>query len=124
MTKKVVSTDKAPAAVGPYSQAIVAPQGRTLYISGKLPLDLNTGEIVSENFEAQASQAYENMQAVLAAEGATFEHVVKFSLFLTDLSMFAGLNAMMAEVVPEPLPARSTIGVARLPQAAQYAAAA
>ncbi|HLR82786.1 MAG TPA: Rid family detoxifying hydrolase [Paenalcaligenes sp.] len=120
MTKKVVFTDKAPAAVGPYSQAIVAPQGRTLYISGQLPLDLNTGELVSENFEAQARQAFENMQAVLAAEGATFEHVVKFSLFLTDLSMFASVNAIMAELVPEPFPARSTIGVASLPKGAQF----
>src|SRR5690625_6156289 len=113
MTKKVVFTDKAPAAVGPYSQAIVAPQGRTLYVSGQLPLDLETGELGSENFEAQARQAFENLQGVLAAEGANFEHVVKVSLFLTDLSMFASVNAIMAELVAAPFPSRSTIGVDR-----------
>lgn len=120
MVKKVVFTEQAPAAVGPYSQGIVAPQGRTVYLSGQLPLDLNTGELISENFEAQARQAFKNLQAVLAAEGGSFEHVVKFSLFLTDLSMFATVNAIMAELMPEPFPARSTIGVASLPKGAQF----
>lgn len=120
MQKKVISTNLAPAAVGPYSQGIVAPQGRTIYASGQLPLDLETGELISENFEAQARQAFKNLEAVLAAEGARLEHVVKFSLFLTDLSMFATVNAIMAELVPEPFPARSTIGVVSLPKGAQF----
>jgi len=120
MTKKVVFTENAPAAVGPYSQGIAAPTGKTIYISGQLPLDLESGELISENFEAQARQAFNNMQAVLESEGAGFEHVVKFTLFLTDLSMFASVNAIMAELVPEPFPARSTIGVASLPKGAQF----
>lgn len=120
MNKKAVFTELAPTAVGPYSQGIVAPQGRTVYLSGQLPLDLETGELISENFEAQARQAFKNLEAVLAAEGANFNHVVKFSLFLTDLSMFAAVNAIMAELMPEPFPARSTIGVASLPKGAQF----
>src|SRR5690625_7878794 len=76
MQKKVISTNLAPAAVGPYSQGIVAPQGRTIYASGQLPLDLETGELISENFEAQARQAFKNLQAVLAAEGARLEHEI------------------------------------------------
>lgn len=120
MQKKVVFTENAPAAVGPYSQGIVAPTGRTIYVSGQLPLDLESGELISENFEAQARQAFDNLKAVLASEGAGLEHVVKFSLFLTDLSMFATVNAIMAEMVPEPFPARSTIGVASLPKGAQF----
>jgi|SRR5690625_3927119 len=120
MSKKVVFTEKAPAAVGPYSQGIVAPAGKTIYVSGQLPLDLETGELISDNFEAQARQAFKNLQEVLASEGASLEHVVKFSLFLTDLSMFATVNAIMAELVPEPFPARSTIGVASLPKGAQF----
>src|SRR5690625_5380974 len=121
MQKKVISTNQAPAAVGPYSQGIVAPQGRTIYASGQLPLDLETGELISENFEAQARQAFKNLEAVLAAEGARLGQVVKLSLFLTVLTMFATVNAFMAELVPAPFPARPTTAVASLPKRPRFA---
>jgi len=120
MSKKVIHTDKAPAAVGPYSQAIAARSDKTIYLSGQIGLEPGTGELVSENFDAQVRQAFANMSAVIEAAGGTLDHIVKLTLFLTDLDRFAAANAIMAELIPEPFPARSTVGVAALPKGAQF----
>ena len=118
--KKIIQTDAAPAAVGPYSQAIAVTGGTPGYLSRQLGLDTQTGELGSDNFEAQVRQCFTNLQAVVEAAGGTLEQLVKLNLFLTDLSKFASVNAIMAEMIPEPYPARSTIGVASLPKNAQF----
>ena len=120
MTKQVVFTDAAPAAVGPYSQAIIASGGKTVFLSGQIGLEPATGELVSENFEGQVRQAFANLEAVVQEAGGTLADIVKLTLFLTDLSRFASANAIMAELIPQPFPARSTIGVASLPKGAQF----
>lgn len=120
MTKQVVFTDAAPAAVGPYSQAIIASGSKTVFLSGQIGLEPATGELVSENFEGQVRQAFANLEAVVQEAGGTLNDIVKLSLFLTDLSKFASANAIMAEIIPQPFPARSTIGVASLPKGAQF----
>lgn len=120
MSKTIIHTDAAPAAVGPYSQAVAVTGTKTVYLSGQIGLEPGTGELVSENFDAQVRQAFSNMQAVIAEAGGTTASIVKLTLFLTDLSKFAAANAIMAEVIPEPYPARSTIGVASLPKGAQF----
>lgn len=120
MSKQIIQTEAAPAAVGPYSQAVAVSDGKTVYVSGQIGLDPKTGELVSDNFEAQVRQCFENMAAVIQAAGGSLEQVVKLNLFLTDLSKFASVNAIMAEVMPQPYPARSTLGVASLPKNAQF----
>ncbi|HET8597964.1 MAG TPA: Rid family detoxifying hydrolase [Castellaniella sp.] len=120
MSKAIVHTDSAPAAVGPYSQAVAAQAGRLVFLSGQIGLEPGTGELVSENFEGQVRQSFANMQAVIEAAGGTLDNIVKLTLFLTDLSKFASANAIMAEIIPQPYPARSTIGVASLPKGAQF----
>lgn len=120
MAKQIIHTDKAPAAVGPYSQAVAANAGRTLYLSGQIGLEPGTGELISENFEGQVRQSFANMQAVIEEAGGTLADIVKLTLFLTDLSKFASANAIMADVIPQPFPARSTLGVASLPKGAQF----
>ncbi|WP_269902050.1 Rid family detoxifying hydrolase [Paenalcaligenes faecalis] len=120
MSKQIIQTDAAPAAVGPYSQAVAVAGGKTVYVSGQIGLDPSTGELVSDNFEAQVRQCFTNLTAVIDAAGGSLEQVVKLNLFLTDLSKFASVNAIMAEVMPEPYPARSTLGVASLPKNAQF----
>src|SRR5690606_11643186 len=116
MTKQIIHTDAAPAAVGPYSQAVAAGPGKTVYLSGQIGLDPGTGELVSENFEGQVRQSFANMQAVIDAAGGTLNSIVQLTLFLTDLSKFASANAIMADLNPQPFPARSTLGVASLPK--------
>ncbi|MCX5591821.1 Rid family detoxifying hydrolase [Alcaligenes endophyticus] len=120
MAKQIIFTDSAPAAVGPYSQAVVAPSGKTVYLSGQIGLEPSTGELVSENFEAQVRQSFANLEAVIKAAGGEMSNIVRLGLFLTDLSKFASANAIMAELVPQPFPARSTIGVSSLPKGAQF----
>lgn len=121
MTKQIIHTDAAPAAVGPYSQAVALPAGsRIVYLSGQIGLEPATGDLVSENFEAQVHQAFENLEAVVQAAGGTLNNIVKLTLFLTDLGKFAAANAIMADLIPQPFPARSTIGVASLPKGAQF----
>ncbi len=120
MAKHVVQTDAAPAAVGPYSQAIVSDGGKTVYLSGQIGLEPGTGELVSENFEGQVRQAFANMQAVIEAAGGSLGSIVKLTLFLTDISKFSSANAIMADIIPQPYPARSTVGVASLPKGAQF----
>lgn len=120
MAKEIIHTDAAPAAVGPYSQAVAVSGGRTIYLSGQIGLEPGTGELVSENFEGQVRQAFANMKAVIEAAGGTLDNIVKLTLFLTDLSKFGSVNAIMADIIPQPFPARSTIGVASLPKGAQF----
>lgn len=120
MTKQIIHTDAAPAAVGPYSQAVLVTGAKTVYLSGQIGLEPGTGDLVSENFDAQVRQAFANMEAVIQAAGGTLNNIAKLTLFLTDLNKFAAANAIMAEVIPQPFPARSTIGVASLPKGAQF----
>lgn len=118
MSKQIIATPSAPAAIGPYSQAVKA--GSTVYLSGQIGLDPATAELVGADFEAQVRQAFKNLAEVAKAAGGSLGHAVKFTLFLTDLAQFGKVNAIMGEVVPQPFPARSTIGVASLPKGAQF----
>ncbi len=118
MNKEIISTPAAPAAIGPYSQAVRT--GLVVFTSGQIGLDPRTGELVSAEFEPQVRQAFANLDAVARAAGGTLGHAVKFSLFLTDLSRFSTVNQIMGEVVPKPYPARSTVGVASLPKGALF----
>jgi len=120
MTKQVIQTDKAPNAIGPYSQAVVAPAGSTVYLSGQIGLDPATGDLVSEQVEEQVRQAFNNMSAVIHAAGGSLHSIVKLTLFLTDLADFGIANTVMSELIPEPFPARSTIQVAALPKGALF----
>ena len=120
MSKSIIHTNAAPAAVGPYSQGIVAPAGRTVYLSGQIGLVPATGVLVSEKFEDQVRQSFANMQAVIEAAGGRLDSIVKLTLFLTDLGQFTIANGIMADLLPEPYPARSTVGVASLPKGAQF----
>ena len=117
MSKQIVSTSAAPAAIGPYSQAVRA--GNTLWLSGQIPLDPLTKELVKGDIEVQARRVFENLKAIISAAGAGFDDVVKTTIFLTDLGHFAEVNKVMAEYFREPYPARSTVGVAALPRGAQ-----
>ena len=120
MSKQIIHTDAAPAAVGPYSQAVAVSGTKTVYLSGQIGLEPGTGDLVSENFDAQVRQAFANMTAVVEAAGGTLDKVVKLTLFLTDLGKFTAANAIMAALIPQPFPARSTVGVASLPKGAQF----
>lgn len=117
MNKEIVSTSGAPAAIGPYSQAVKT--GLVVFTSGQIGLDAASGELV-QDFEAQVRQAFKNLAAVAKASGGSLANAVKFTLFLTDLGQFAKANAIMGELVPKPYPARSTVGVASLPRGAQF----
>lgn len=114
----VVSTPKAPAAIGPYSQAIKL--GNLVFTSGQIGLNPDTGELIGASTEEQARQAFTNLKAVAEEAGGSLANVVKFTLFLTDLSEFAQVNAIMQEYVSAPFPARSTVGVASLPKGARF----
>ena len=114
-SRQAVSSSSAPAAIGPYSQAIVA--GGTVYCSGQIGLDPASGEL-AEGLEAQAERALRNLSAVLDAAGATLTDVVKTTIFLTDMGDFAAVNAIYASAMPDPPPARSTVAVAGLPKGA------
>ncbi len=120
MTKQVIQTDKAPNAIGPYSQAVVVPAGSTVYLSGQIGLDPATGDLVSEQVEEQVRQAFNNMSAVIHAAGGSLHSIVKLTLFLTDLADFGIANTVMSELIPEPFPARSTVQVAALPKGALF----
>lgn len=120
MSKQIIHTNAAPAAVGPYSQAVVAPAGKLVFLSGQIGLVPETGLMVSENFESQVRQSFANMKSVIEAAGGRLENTVKLTLFLTDLKQFPVANSIMAELIPEPFPARSTVGVSSLPKDAQF----
>ena len=118
MSKTIISTTNAPAAVGPYSQGAHA-IGKIAFLSGQIGLHPATGELV-QPFEAQVRQAFANMAAVVAASGGQLSDVVKLTLFVTDMAKFPVVNAIMAEVMPQPFCARSTVGVSALPKAAEF----
>lgn len=117
MSKTAVHTDKAPKAIGPYSQAIKA--GDTVYLSGQIPLDPDTGELVEGDIDVQINRVFDNLTAVAEAAGGTLKDVVKLTVYLTDLSHFPRVNKRMAERFVEPCPARAAVGVAALPKGAQ-----
>jgi reactive intermediate/imine deaminase len=117
MSKQIISTPDAPAAIGVYSQAVRV--GNTIWVSGQIPLDPKTKELVKGDMEAQVRQVFENLKAIVAAAGASFDDVVKATVFLVDLSHFALVNKVMAEYFREPYPARAAVGVAALPRGAQ-----
>jgi reactive intermediate/imine deaminase len=117
MGKKIIFTADASAAIGTYSQAIQV--GNTLWVSGQIPLDPATKELVPGGMEAQIHQVFKNLKAIVTAAGASFDDVVKATVFLTDLSHFALVNKIMAEYFREPYPARAAVGVASLPRGAQ-----
>lgn len=113
----VISAPNAPAALGPYSHAILV--GETLYTSGQVPLVPETGKLAGDTIEVQATQVLANLEAVLAAAGMTFANVVKTTVFLTDLADFAAMNAIYATKFPTNPPARSCVQVAKLPAGAK-----
>ena len=116
MTKKIIATDKAPEAIGPYSQAVQV--GNTLYISGQIPLVPESMTLVEGDMTAQVCQVLDNLAAVARAAGGSLDHVVKFTVYLTDLSHFPLINEIMAEYLQEPYPARAAVGVTELPKGA------
>jgi reactive intermediate/imine deaminase len=118
MTKQIIHTDHAPAAIGPYSQAVRA--GNTVYFSGQIPLDPATGNLVEGDIGAQARRAFDNLKAVTEAAGGSLDRIVRLGLYLTDLSQFAAVNAVMQEYFAAPYPARSTIEVSGLPKGAAF----
>ncbi len=116
MAKQIISTDQAPKAIGTYSQAVKA--GNTVYLSGQIPLDPATMALVEGGIDAQIRRVFDNLKAVSEAAGGELKDTVKLNVFLTDLSHFPRVNAIMAEYFAEPYPARAAIGVAALPRGA------
>ena len=114
MSRTIISTAAAPKAVGTYSQAVKV--GKTVYVSGQIPLDPVTGELVQISMEAQIRRVFDNLLAIVRAAGGDFSHVAKLNVFLTDLSHFALLNQVMASYFKEPYPARAAVQVAALPK--------
>ena len=114
MTKEIISTDKAPQAIGTYSQAVKV--GTTVYMSGQIPLIPETMELLEGSVEQQIHQVFNNLSAVATAAGGSLADVVKLNVFLTDLNNFATVNQVMAEYFKQPYPARAAIGVAELPK--------
>ena len=112
--KKIISTDHAPAAIGPYSQAIR--YGNLLFVSGQIALDPETGELVEGDIEVQTKKVLENLKAIIEAAGMTLQNVLKCSCFLKDMEDFVKFNAVYNSYLAESLPARETVEVARLPK--------
>lgn len=115
-TKTIISTTNAPAAIGPYSQAVKV--GNTVYMSGQIPLDPASMEMVMDSFEAQAVRVFENMDAVARAAGGDLSNIVKLTILLTDLANFAEVNEIMTRYFKEPFPARAAYAVKALPKGA------
>ena len=116
MSREIISTDKAPQAIGTYSQAVKA--GDTVYLSGQIPLDPATMEMVNSDITAEIHQVFKNLTAVCEAAGGSLQDIAKLNIFMTDLGNFATVNAIMAEYFQQPYPARAAIGVAALPKGA------
>lgn len=118
MSKSVIHTDKAPKAIGTYSQAIKS--GTTVYLSGQIPLVPETMEVISEDFAEQAHQVFKNVRAVCeAVDDGSLNHLVKVNIFLTDLSNFAVVNEIMSQYFKQPYPARAAVQVSALPKGVQ-----
>ena len=116
MSKVIINTDKAPAAIGTYSQAVKI--NNTVYLSGQIPLDPQTMEMQQSDFITEAKRVFDNVNAVCEAAGGTIQDMVKVNIFLTDLSNFAQVNEVMAQYFEQPYPARAAIGVKELPKGA------
>jgi len=117
MSKIIIHTDDAPAAIGTYSQAVKT--GNTVYVSGQIPLDPTTMEFVSDEIKPQIHQVFKNLSAVAKASGGSLNQIAKLNIFLTDLSCFPLVNEIMAEYFEQPYPARAAVGVKELPKGAQ-----
>ena len=117
MSRQPISTDRAPAAIGPYSQAVRS--GNTVYLSGQIPLDPATGELVQGDIALQTRRVFDNLKAVCEAAGGSLDQVARVGIYVMDLADFAQVNAVMAEYFQAPYPARSTIQVAGLPRGAR-----
>jgi len=116
MSRQIIHTERAPQPIGAYSQAVRA--GDTVYLSGQVPFDPATMQLVAGDFEAQTRRVFENLKAVAEAAGSSLNQAVKFTIFLTDLGNFAKVNEIMGIYCAKPYPARSTIGIASLPRGA------
>jgi len=112
--KKQVNTSSAPEAIGPYSQGVIS--GNLLFVSGQIPLNPADGSLVSDSLESQANQVFQNLRAIIQEAGTSFEHVLKLTIYLTDLANFAAVNKVMENYFNEPYPARATVEVSRLPK--------
>jgi reactive intermediate/imine deaminase len=120
MSRKTIHTERAPQAIGTYSQAVRA--GDTVFLSGQIPLDPSTKELVTGDIEAEVRRVFENLKAVAEAAGGSLAHAVKVNVYLTDLAHFAKVNEVMAQYFPQPYPARAAVGVAQLPRGARVEA--
>ncbi len=114
--KKTIATSKAPAAIGPYSQAVRA--GNLIYTSGQIPINPSTGNMVEGGIKEQTRQSLQNVKAILQEAGLTMDHVIKTTVFMVDMNDFADMNAVYAEFFSEPFPARSAVAVKTLPKGA------
>ena len=117
LSKEIIETKKAPAAIGTYSQAVKS--NNLLFISGQIPLDPETGEMAGDDFRTQAHQVFKNLSAIAEAAGTSLDNAIKLGVFLTDLNDFTALNEVMPEYVKAPFPARAAIEVSALPRAAK-----
>jgi len=117
MSRSIIHSEQAPAAIGPYSQAVRA--GSTVYFSGQIPLDPASGNLIEGDISAQARRVFDNLTAVAKAAGGSLAQFVRVGIYVTDLANFAAVNAVMAEYFQQPYPARSTIEVSALPKGAQ-----
>jgi reactive intermediate/imine deaminase len=122
VSRKIIQTDDAPAAIGTYSQAVRT--GNLVFLSGQIPLDPETMQLVEADFEARARRVFDNLEAVARAAGGSLNHAVKLTVYLTDLGNFATVNAVMADYFRAPYPARAAVGVASLPKGADVEAEA
>jgi len=116
MSRKPIHTDEAPGAIGTYSQAVAC--GKTVYLSGQIPLDPRSMTLVAGGIEEQIHQMFKNLAAVAKASGGSLAHAVKVTIYMTDLTQFAKVNEIMAQYFSKPYPARATVGVAALPKGA------
>jgi reactive intermediate/imine deaminase len=116
-SRQIIQTDQAPAAIGTYSQAVRV--GDHVYVSGQIPLDPKTGQLISGDIEAEIRRVFDNLKAIAAAAGASLGHAAKVTVFLTDLAHFAKVNEIMVQYFPQPWPARAAVGVAQLPRGAR-----
>jgi reactive intermediate/imine deaminase len=117
VTREIIATDRAPAAIGTYSQAVRVE--RTVYVSGQIPLDPASGTLITGDIELEIRRVFDNLAAIAAAAGGTLANAVKVNVYLTDLAHFAKVNEIMAQYIPQPWPARAAVGVAQLPRGAR-----
>jgi reactive intermediate/imine deaminase len=116
MSRTIISTADAPQAIGTYSQAVKC--GNTVYVSGQIPLDPKSGQLITGNMDAEIRRVFNNLKAIVGAAGGSFSHIAKLNVFLVDLSHFALVNQIMSEYFTEPYPARAALQVAALPKGA------